>query len=1056
MDSGASHSWINSKCLPKGTITTTTDKIQNVTLAGAFTSSDKLILNDAYLPEFHRHRRIRRVDVNVFNNPECRYDMLLGRDILSQLGIIVDFKEHIMEWDEATVDMRNFPSSNAFPLNESQTLSVAEHLMHELLFSDYLPNSDTFAASSVSMEANSYRRFDIPEIIGQCNHLTSSQQEELTQVLLKYPRLFSGHLRKFPDYQVHLELNEGAVPHRSRAYAVPHTHKSLFKDELERLCKEDVVEKASRAEWIAGTFIVPKKNNQIRWVTDFRGLNKYLRRRVYPMPKIMDILSRRSGYKYLTKLDLSMHYYSFELDEKSRELTTFATPHGLYRYKRLPQGLSQSPDIAQEAMDNLFEDVEEVECYMDDIAAFSDDWRKHLQVLDRILSRLEKKGFAINPEKCQWGVQETDFLGHWLTPEGIKPYRKKVEAILAMQPPTNISELRSYLGMVNWYRDMWPRRTHVLAPLTELTGKKTFIWGPSQQQAFKSMQSLCAKDVMLTYPDHNKPFDVETDASDYQLGAVIKQDGKPVAYYSRKLNSAQKNYTTIEKELLSIVETLKTFRTMLLGTDIRVHTDHKNLSHRMTNYVTQRVLRWRLLLEEYGPSFHYKKGPDNVVADAMSRVPTAITKWDDSVAIRKSNDSSAPSTILDDSFLAECFLQHPSYNDADIDSPFHFVSIRALQQKCDKLKDKVTRQPEKYKYKNLGGHQVICFTPTDSDWKIALSDDMMPKFVKWYHEATSHAEGSSRLLATLSRNYHHADLAPEVKQQMQKCDECKKLKRVGGQYGMLAPREAPLVPWQEIHTDCIGPWTFKLRRKEISFCALTTIDPVTNLMEVNRIRTKSAIECAEALENNWLARYPRPLKCVHDNGPEFVGQDFQDLLERAGIRSRPSTSRNPQGNSIIESVHKTVGSVIRTLIHIENPHSVAEAERLVDRALATAMHATRCAAHSSLKNLSPGSIVFHRDMYLDIPLHADVLVLHENRQKLIDSRLLEANAKRFRHEFKVGHKIMKRNVLSFSDKLKPAYRGPYEIIQVHTNGTVTIQLDANSTERINIRRIKPA
>mmetsp|Transcript_13464 Transcript_13464/g.37213 ORF Transcript_13464/g.37213 Transcript_13464/m.37213 type:complete len:170 (+) Transcript_13464:786-1295(+) len=159
---------------------------------------------------------------------------------------------------------------------------------------------------------------------------------------------------------------------------------------------------------------------------------------------------------------------------------------------------------------------------------------------------------------------------------------------------------------------------------------------------------------------------------------------------------------------------------------------------------------------------------------------------------------------------------------------------------------------------------------------------------------------------------------------------------------------------------------------------------------------------------------------------------------------------------LTQSVHTTVGSVLRTLVYLHTPHSTTEAEKLVDKALATAMHATRCAANSSLLNLSPGAIAFHRDMHLDIPLHADIIALQQNRQALIDKRLLDANAKRIPHDFHVDQKIMKRNVLSFSDKMKPAYRGPYKIVQVHTNGTVTIALDDNTTERINIRRIKPA
>ena len=289
-------------------------------------------------------------------------------------------------------------------------------------------------------------------------------------------------------------------------------------------------------------------------------------------------------------------------------------------------GISKSPDIATEKMHSVLDDIEGIEFYMDDIGVFSSTWPAHSSLLSTVLGRLENMGFTINPLKCEWAVQETDFLGHWLTPSGIKPWNKKADAILHLRPPTNVKQLRCLLGMVNYYCDMWPRHTHVLAPLTTLTGKHSFLWTPECQCAFDHMKALVSSDALLAFPDHTQPFDVEMDASEYQLGSVIKQHDRPVAYYSHKLNSAQRNYTTIEKELLSIIETFKEFRSILLGSTIHVHTDHKNLTHRLTDFTTQRILCWHLLLEEFNPMFLYKAGPDNVHADTLSRVPTAHTE----------------------------------------------------------------------------------------------------------------------------------------------------------------------------------------------------------------------------------------------------------------------------------------------------------------------------------------------------------------------------------------------------------------------------------------------
>ena len=630
---------------------------------------------------------------------------------------------------------------------------------------------------------------------------------------------------------------------------------------------------------------------------------------------------------------------------------------------------------------------------------------------------------------------------------------------------------------------MWPRRAHTLAPLTDLTGKQ-FIWGPAQRQAFHSMKALVTADALLHYPDHNIPFDIETDASDLQLGAVIKQNNRPVAYYSRKLLPAQRRYTTIEKELLSIVETLREFRSVLLGAQIRVHTDHKNLTYKATQYTTQRVLRWRVLLEEFGPKFYYKKGKDNTVADAFSRIPTSRLDSTLDDAHFAADSSPCYDMLLQDPEIAACLQHHPGPMPSYLDpmphdellthdlymqlpffdtnqpfhQPFHFDTIRQYQDTDEPLQKRAAAHPNEYEYRLLGRTDVLCHlngAGASPPWQIAIPDNMLERLVRWYHTMTVYVEGPERLFQTINTHFYHPHLRRCCKQIVTSSQIRQRMKVGHRQYGLLAPRDANLFPWHDVHVDTTGPWPVNVKGIKYEYQALTCIDPVYNLLEIAPIEAKTSEEAARVFNNLWLSRYPRPVCCVHDNGPEFKGA-FQDLLLQAGINPVPVSANTPTANSVIEATHLAVGQVVRTLQHLKPPTTQQEAQHLVQEACATAMHASRCASNINLGGFTPGSLAFQRDMHLNIPLISDIFTLQKLRQAKIDERLLRANMKRIPRDYAVGDQVYKKVLYKSSDKASPAYAGPYNITRVHTNNTVTIALNPTTTERISIRRLKPA
>jgi hypothetical protein len=252
--------------------------------------------------------------------------------------------------------------------------------------------------------------------------------------------------------------------------------------------------------------------------------------------------------------------------------------------------------------------------------------------------------------------------------------------------------------------------------------------------------------------------------------------------------------------------------------------------------------------------------------------------------------------------------------------------------------------------------------------------------------------------------------------------------------------------------DCIGPWKISVNGQPLEFNALTCVDPVTCLPEAFRLNNRTAMHTGMLFENGWLSRYPRPLRCIHDAGGEFTGEPFQHVLRRNGIKDVPTSVKNPQANAICERMHQTVANTLRILTHVHVPQNIDQAHDMIDTCLATALHAVRATVHRSLK-ISPGAFVFQRDMFLDIPLIANLEMIQQRRQVLIDERLRRSNMKRRSFDYNVGDRVLL--LASNPDKMQAKAIGPFPIARVHANGTVTIRRSPQVVERINIRRLKP-
>lgn len=388
----------------------------------------------------------------------------------------------------------------------------------------------------------------------------------------------------------------------------------------------DIIE-PSESPYASSIVVAKKSDGSNRICIDYRNLNKVTIFDAEPMPDLEEIMTKISQSRFFSKIDLCKGYWQIPMRPKDRDLTSFLTPDGLYKFKVMPFGMSNSPATFNRLMRKVLKDLKHTVCFLDDILIHTDSFEEHLLELKRVLGRLRQGNLTAKPSKCEIGQTQLLYLGHIIGEGILKPAIEKLKAVEDAPRPSTKKEVRSFLGLLGYYRKFVPNFATVAAPLSDLTKKgvpNKFEWKQECENAFKTLKSMLLSSPILRLPDLSKSFILRTDASNHGVGAVLMQihDGKkyPVAYASRKLIEREQRYSVIEKECLAIVWALQKFQAYLYGRLFTIETDHQPLVHlQKARVLNSRLMRWSLFLQSYNFIAEVIKGSENIGADFLSR-----------------------------------------------------------------------------------------------------------------------------------------------------------------------------------------------------------------------------------------------------------------------------------------------------------------------------------------------------------------------------------------------------------------------------------------------------
>lgn len=489
------------------------------------------------------------------------------------------------------------------------------------------------------------------------DHTNSEEREAIRRLCYEYRDIFycDDLPLSFTSSVKHCIRTKNEDPIYIRPFRQPPSQNEEIQRQVDKLLENDVI-RESHSPWSAPVHLVPKKmdatgERKYRMVVDYRRLNDITTDDKYPLPNITDLFDKLGKSNYFSTIDLASGYHQIEVEEPDRAKTAFTTQSGHYEFKRMPFGLKTAPATFQRAMDNVLRGLQGIHCmvYLDDIIVYSSSLQEHIDKLRLVFDRLRQTNLKVTLDKSEFLRKEVLYLGHQITKDGLQPNDDKIKAVLDFPLPKTPTEIKSFLGLVGYYRKFIRDFSKITQPLTACLkkGRKVEL-SDEYRAAFQKCKELLVNAPLLQFPDFSRPFVLTTDASNVAIGAVLSQgqigSDKPIAYASRTLNDAETRYSTIEKELLAIVWAVKHFRPYLYGRKFTIYTDHRPLAWLKTiKEPNSKLTRWKLRLEEFDYDIVYKNGKQNTNADALSRIKLNVLGQDDNISMQVNVDKNEQS-----------------------------------------------------------------------------------------------------------------------------------------------------------------------------------------------------------------------------------------------------------------------------------------------------------------------------------------------------------------------------------------------------------------------------